>query len=147
MISITKLRRTCLRVLIETVDILIDRFGARLTLGELKAVLVTHLALSTHERITLTDVADASGQPKQSISRWLRRAPHVYLADNPDDARSKILKARDMEAMVAYLDQVIEARMAGMIERRDSVRAIIDGQITLTPAGAETSHEPKGNKA
>jgi len=100
------MRRRNLRRLAEVARRLMDRFPERTTLAELHAAVTAHSKMYSGEQVTVSGLAKATGQHRQSIARWVHRTPQVRLEENPDDARSKVLVAVDMEMMVAYVDEL-----------------------------------------
>ncbi len=103
-------RCAMLRRLQSLCAILIRRFGSHTSLGELNAALIAHLAIYTHRPLTVTEIANRSGQPKQSISRWFRMRPQIRLRVKPDDARGRLVDSDDPIALTTYVDEVIALR-------------------------------------
>lgn len=79
------------------------RFGSKLTIGELRSVMVGQLALYEHRQITVSELAEQSGQPLSSVSRRLGKVPWIRLVQHPTDARAKYIEVDDVERMVAWM--------------------------------------------
>lgn len=77
--------------------LLVERHGARMTLGELLAVYAAMARLCKHDRVTVSEVADATGLPKQNISRWAQKrvGQSIGLIVNEDDQRVRDLALLD----------------------------------------------------
>lgn len=101
-----------LRRLINTFEVISDRFPEQMTLSELTTALSAHLALAEGRSITVSQLAAETGQHRQTISRWIQRTPYAQLRENPIDARSKLIESNDLEGMLEYLDGVYEADLA-----------------------------------
>ena len=86
---------------------MITRFHGRMTLAELYTALIGHLALVNGEDLTISELAGRSNQNRQSVSRWVDKAPNVDLFDHPEDGRSKLIRAVDLARMTAYVDTMI----------------------------------------
>ncbi len=119
--DVRKRRRQCLDLMIHRGLALKKRFGDHITLGELTAAWIAHRALLLNEQLTISELAERSGQNKQSISRWLNRVPFVKLEEHPTDSRSKIIKPTDpsaLESMLEYVDEIAEMDRATLAEYR-----------------------------
>ena len=101
-------RKEALESLRELVELLCSRFGNTLALGALKAAVNGHIALNANQQITATMLADTTGLSKQSISRWLQKAPYVRFGEHPDDGRSKVIECTDLDEMLLYVDDLLE---------------------------------------
>jgi DNA-binding transcriptional ArsR family regulator len=80
--------RTLMR-LEELMRQLVNRHGARATLGEMLAIYTAMARLCKAERVTIGEIADATGLPKQNVSRWARKriGDSIHLKVNEDDQR------------------------------------------------------------
>ncbi len=80
--------RTLVR-LEEILRVLVDRHGARMTLGEILAVTATRARLCKKDQVSLAEIAEATGLPKQSLSRWARKreGDSIWLEADEDDQR------------------------------------------------------------
>ena len=68
---------------------LVKRHGARATLGEMLAVYAGMALFCKQERVTVSEIAEATGLPKQNVSRWVtkRLGVSIGLVVNDDDQR------------------------------------------------------------
>lgn len=80
--------RTLVR-LEEVLHHLVNWHGARTTLGELLAITAARVRLCKQDRVSISEIAEATGLPKQNLSRWAKkRAGHsIFLQVNEDDQR------------------------------------------------------------
>ena len=80
-------------------QLLVKRHGARMTLGERLAVYAGMSRLCKQDRVTLAEIAEATGLPKQNISRWAQKriGSSVGLIVNEDDQRVRDLVMLDRE--------------------------------------------------
>lgn len=69
--------------------LLVDRHGARMTLGEMLAVTASMARLCKKEQVSISEIAEATGLPKQNVSRWARKriGESISLKINDDDQR------------------------------------------------------------
>ena len=86
-----ELRYETLQRLEEICSLLVDHYGARMTLGELHAIIATLRKLCRQDRVSVAEIADATGLPKQNISRWMQKrlGDSIYLRVNEDDQRMR----------------------------------------------------------
>ncbi len=90
----------------ELLEVLRDRFGHRATLGMvLTAVKSIHL-VSRGLKLSVSDIARLSGEPKSNVSRWLIQAPLVRLVDDPEDERRKFIEIVDSGAARSHLQKI-----------------------------------------
>lgn len=94
------------RILEELVRVLCDRFGQRTTLGETLTVLIAFHRLSRGETLSISDLANLSGQSTSSVSRWLDRMTNVRLVNDPNDERRKLIEIIDWEKPKPYMARV-----------------------------------------
>lgn len=85
----SKSRIDTLAAMEELLTILVERYGRRTTLGETLAVYAALHRLCTHRQVTIAEIADATGLPKQSLSRWAQKrvGDSIVLNINEDDQR------------------------------------------------------------
>ena len=69
--------------------ILVDRHGARMTLGEMLAITASMARLCKQDRVTIAEIAEATGLPKQNLSRWVQKrvGDSITLRVNEEDRR------------------------------------------------------------
>ena len=69
--------------------LLMDRHGARTTLGEMLAVTAGMARLCKKDRVSIAEISEATGLPKQNLSRWARKriGESLSLQVNDDDQR------------------------------------------------------------
>lgn len=68
---------------------LVDRHGARMTLGEMLAITASMARWCKQDQVTIGEIAEATGLPKQNVSRWARKriGDSISLKINDDDQR------------------------------------------------------------
>lgn len=68
---------------------LVDHHGARMTLGEMLAIYASMARLCKQDRVSIGEIAEATGLPKQNVSRWARKriGDSIYLQINEEDQR------------------------------------------------------------
>ena len=98
--------------------LMVERYGSRTTLGEALAVAVTMTRLCRVDRVTLAEIADATGLRKQNLSRWAlkRMGQSIELKSNEDDRRIKEIVLIDPDQGQEYVEAL--ARTLG-IDTRD----------------------------
>ncbi len=76
---------------------LVGRYGARMTLGELWTITTALRKLCKKEWVTVAEIAEATGLPKQNISRWMQKrlGDSIHLRTNDDDQRMKDIGLED----------------------------------------------------
>jgi DNA-binding transcriptional ArsR family regulator len=69
--------------------VLVDRHGARATLGEMLAIYAAMARLCKQEQVSIAEISEATGLPKQNLSRWARKriGDSISLRVNEDDQR------------------------------------------------------------
>ncbi len=69
--------------------VLVERHGARTTVGELLAVYAAMAKLCKQEQVSIAEISEATGLPKQNLSRWVRKrvGDSISLRVNEDDQR------------------------------------------------------------
>ena len=68
---------------------LVLHHGARITLGEMLAVTAAMSRLCKQDQVTIAEIAEATGLPKQSLSRWAQKrvGESIVLKINDEDRR------------------------------------------------------------
>lgn len=96
--------------------LLTDRYGARATLGEVLTLTAGLARLCRSDRVTIAEIADATGLRKQNISRWAqKRVGHsIVLRANEDDKRIKEVVLVDPEQGQDYVEEL--ARILGTLD-------------------------------
>ncbi len=78
--------------------LLVDRHGARMTLGEMLAITAGMARLCKQDQVTIAEISEATGLPKQNLSRWARKRVGVSIAlkVNENDQRVHDVVLTDM---------------------------------------------------
>lgn len=84
-----KTRKDTLAVMEELLVVLVERYGRRTTLGEVLAIYAAMHRMCTQKQVTVAEIAEATGLPKQSLSRWAQKrvGDSIVLNINEDDQR------------------------------------------------------------
>jgi hypothetical protein len=84
-----KTRTDTLRCMEELLTILVERYGRRTTLGEMLAICASLHRMCLQKQVTIAEIAEATGLPKQSLSRWAQKriGNSIELNTNEDDQR------------------------------------------------------------
>ncbi len=84
-----KTRKDTLAVMEELLIVLVERYGRRTTLGEMLAIYASLHRMCTKKQVTVAEIAEATGLPKQSLSRWAQKrvGDSIVLNTNEDDQR------------------------------------------------------------
>lgn len=92
-----EMRYETLSALEEILRQLVLHHGARVTLGEMLAITAAMARFCKHDRVTIAEIAEATGLPKQSISRWAQKrlGESLVLTLNDDDGRVRELSLLD----------------------------------------------------
>jgi len=87
---------------------LVAHYGARMTLGELLAVTAAMVRLSKQERVTIAEIAEATGLSKQNLSRWARKriGVSIMLRVNEEDRRERDLIVIDQNRGSENIEQL-----------------------------------------
>jgi DNA-binding MarR family transcriptional regulator len=90
----------------ELLKILIERFGASRTIGEIYALTYAMHLAREGKTLSLSEVAEHTGIPKQNLSRWLKsqvekERAEIELAE--DDARRYNIKVTRLESGSRHL--------------------------------------------
>ena len=69
--------------------LLVERHGARMTLGEMLAITAAMARLCRQDRVTIAEIAEATGISKQNLSRWAHKriGDSIILRVNEEDRR------------------------------------------------------------
>ena len=96
---------------------MVERYGARTTLGEALAISLTMGRLCKVDRVTVAEIADATGLRKQNISRWAqkRMGQSIEVRSNEDDHRIKEIVLIDPSRGQEYVEAL--ARTLGIDTR------------------------------
>jgi len=92
-----ELRYRTLVKLEEVLRLLVDRHGARMTLGEMLAIIATLSRLCQKSNVSIAEISEATGLPKQNLSRWARKrvGESLALRVNEQDQRMHYLVLMD----------------------------------------------------
>jgi len=84
-----ELRFETLSVMEELLTAWVERYGRRTTLGELLAITAALKRLCHQDRVTIAEISEATGLPKQNLSRWARKrvGDSIQLKINEEDQR------------------------------------------------------------
>ena len=107
------------RTLVRLEDVLrqlVSRYGARMSLGEVLAITAGMARLCKQPQVSIAEIAEATGLPKQNLSRWAhKRAGHsITLRVNEDDQRRQDVILRDDTQAQEHIE--ILARILGLSE-------------------------------
>jgi hypothetical protein len=83
------LRYETLSIIEELLMAWVERYGRRTTLGEMLAIMAGLKRLCLKDQVTVAEIAEATGLPKQSLSRWAQKrvGASIQLNVNEDDQR------------------------------------------------------------
>ena len=92
--------------------LLVDRHGARATIGEMLAIYAAMARLCKQDQVSIAEIAEATGLPKQNLSRWARKriGDSISLRVNEDDQR-----VHDVVMMDALRGQENIERLASLL--------------------------------
>ena len=112
-----RLRYKTLSRLEAALQLMVKRYGSRTTLGESLAIATTMSRLCRTDRVTLAEIADATGLSKQNISRWAqkRMGQSIEMKSNEDDRRVKEIVLIDPSRGQEYVEEL--ARTLGIGSR------------------------------
>ena len=84
-----KTRKQTLSRMEDLLAVLVSRYGRRTTLGEIYAIYAALHRMCSQECVTVAEIAEATGLPKQSLSRWAQKrvGDSIILNINEDDQR------------------------------------------------------------
>ncbi|MGD8832853.1 MAG: hypothetical protein PVF57_19765, partial [Pseudomonadales bacterium] len=95
----------------QLLKVFVDRFGASRTLGEAYAITYGLRVWREGGQVTLADVAEHTGIPKQNLSRWLKsrlEAQIVQTEPHDTDARMHQIKVVDIDDTSRHLAAAAE---------------------------------------
>lgn len=94
-----KTRKETLASMEELLTILVHRYGRRTTLGEMLAIYASLHRMCEQKQVTVAEIAEATGLPKQSLSRWAQKrvGESILLNVNEDDQRVHDVRLVDEE--------------------------------------------------
>jgi DNA-binding transcriptional regulator GbsR (MarR family) len=97
--------------------VLVDRHGARATIGEMLAIYASMARLCKQDQVSIAEIAEATGLPKQNLSRWARKriGESISLRVNEDDQR-----VHDVVMLDAQRGQENIERLAKLFKIDDS---------------------------
>ena len=92
-----EVRYRTLTELEKVLRLLVDRHGARMTLGEMLAITAGMARLCRQDQVTIAEISEATGLPKQNLSRWARKrvGDSISLKVNEDDQRVQDVMMKD----------------------------------------------------
>jgi hypothetical protein len=92
-----EVRYRTLTELEKVLRLLVDRHGARMTLGEMLAITAGMARLCRQDQVTIAEISEATGLPKQNLSRWARKrvGDSISLRINEDDQRVQDVMMKD----------------------------------------------------
>ena len=98
----------------EILKLLVEHHGARMTLAELLAITAAMTKLCHQDRVTIAEIAAATGLPKQSLSRWAskRIGDSIQIESEPEDQRSHNIQLIDDQRGREHLERM--ARLLGL---------------------------------
>ena len=104
----------------EFIGLLVGRYGARMTLGELWAITTGLRKLCKKEWVSVAEIAEATGLPKQNISRWMQKrlGDSIHLRTNGEDQRMKDLALADPMRAQRFIEQLAATLEGGIRERK-----------------------------
>jgi IS5 family transposase len=90
--------------------LLVERHGTRMTLGEMLAITAAMKLFCKQDQVTIGQIAEATGIPKQNISRWARKriGDSIVLKINDEDQRMHDVAMLDRERGQANIEQMAE---------------------------------------
>ena len=105
-----KLRKDTLASMEELLTILVERYGRRTTLGEVLAIYAALHRMCFKDRVTIAEIAEATGLPKQSLSRWAQKrlGESIVLNINEDDQRVHDVRLVNKQVASEPLSQLAE---------------------------------------
>ena len=91
--------------------VLVERFGSERSLGEVRAISYALRMTREGKKFSLSDVAKATGTPKQTLSRWIQQRVDLgrvttQLCD--DDSRRREITVTDPVGTNRHLERLAE---------------------------------------
>jgi hypothetical protein len=104
------LRKDTLAGMEELLTILVERYGRRTTLGEVLAIYTALHRMCFSDRVTIAEIAEATGLPKQSLSRWAQKrlGDSIVLNINEDDQRVHDVRLLNREVAAEPLGKLAD---------------------------------------
>ena len=97
--------------IVEILAVLVDRFGARCTLGQAYAVSYALKMMLEGKNPSIADLAKATGCSKQNLSRWLQNyidVGHVEIQPAEEDARRLEISITDPKRAYRHLNPLAQ---------------------------------------
>ena len=97
--------------LVDLLGVLVERFGAGRSLGEVYATSYALGVLREGRKLSISEVAEATGCSKQNLSRWLQFQVDIgqaKTAPNEDDARVQEIDITDPEWAFRHLQAIAD---------------------------------------
>ena len=90
--------------------LLVERYGARMSLGEAYAIYAGMARMCKQDRVSLAEIAEATGLPKQNLSRWAQKrvGDTIHYEINDEDQRVHDLVMVDRERAQEYIELLAE---------------------------------------
>ena len=87
---------------------LVNRYGSRVTLGEMLAIYAGMARLCKQDRVTIAEIADATGLSKQNLSRWAQKrlGDSIYFKVNEEDGRVLDVFMLDRNQAQEHIEQL-----------------------------------------
>ena len=121
-----KTRKQTLGRMEDLMAVLVSRYGRRTTLGEIYAVYAALHRMCSQECVTVAEIAEATGLPKQSLSRWAQKrvGDSIILNINEDDQRVHDVRLVNKQVATEPLKLLAEIlELVPDIDSSDSPRA------------------------
>jgi DNA-binding transcriptional regulator GbsR (MarR family) len=96
-----ELRFETLSILEELLMAFVERYGRRTTLGEVLAVMASLKRLCRQDSVTVAEIAEATGLPKQSLSRWAQKRVGSSIVLNVNDEDQRVHDVRLLDKQIA----------------------------------------------
>jgi YD repeat-containing protein len=95
--------------LVDLLAVLVERFGSETSLGEVRAISYALRMTREGKKFSVSDVAKATGTPKQTLSRWLQQrvdTGQVTTQRYDDDSRRQEITVTDPVGTTQHLELV-----------------------------------------
>jgi DNA-binding transcriptional regulator GbsR (MarR family) len=102
--------------------VLVERFGASRTLGEVYATTNALRAVREGRDFTLAEVADQTGISKQNLSRWLKihiETGHAVIQPHQEDGRRQSIDVVDLKYACRHLPAIADVLGCAVDPTRD----------------------------
>jgi DNA-binding transcriptional ArsR family regulator len=109
-------RHRTLVLVTELLKVLAERHGPRSSLGEMLAIYAGMAHMVKKDKVTISELAEATGLPKQNISRWVQKrvGESIGLRVNEDDQRVNDLVMLDRNRGQENIERL--AKTLGLID-------------------------------